>query len=125
MDSNKQKLFSTLLVVLASLDIVNDFPLPAVVVRSQSLLYNHQPGRQVDLTQALPNQEVFWLNIEEGYFACQVNESKKYIKLFKLSRLCDGNEDCYRATDELPVHLKCTKDCQRPCGQHGVCLQAG
>ena len=26
---------------------------------------------QIDLTGALPTEEVFWLNFEEGYFACQ------------------------------------------------------
>ena len=74
------------------LDLVTDLPLPQpqVVVRSQSLLYDDQPGRQVDLSNVLPTSELFWLNLEEGYFACQVNASEKYLKLFKLSRLCDG-----------------------------------
>ena len=95
-----------------------------IFFRSQSLLYNDQPGRQVDLSRVLPNNEVFWLNIEEGYFSCQVNASEKYLKLFKVSRLCDGIEDCYEASDELSHHLKCTKDCQPPCGQNGVCLHS-
>ena len=54
-------------------------PKPQVIVRSQSLLYPQQPGRQVDLTHVLPTTELFWLNIEEGYFACQVNSSEKYL----------------------------------------------
>ena len=47
-------------------------PSPQIVVRSQSLLFGpRQHGRQIDLTAALPTGEVFWLNFEEGYFACQ------------------------------------------------------
>ena len=30
-----------------------------------------EPTMQIDLTGALPTEEVFWLNFEEGYFACQ------------------------------------------------------
>ena len=103
-------------------DLVTDLPLPQVVVRSQSLLYDDQPGRQVDLTKVLPTNEVFWLNIEEGYFACQVNASERYLKLFKLSRLCDGQEDCYQGSDELTEQLKCSQNCPS-CGTNGVCLQ--
>jgi hypothetical protein len=105
-------------------DLVTDLPLPQVVVRSQSLLYQNQPGRQVDLSKVLPTTELFWLNIEEGYFACQVNASEKYLKLFKLSRLCDGIGDCFEASDELSDELKCRPDCQPACGQNGVCLQS-
>ena len=92
-------------------------------IRSQSLLYNDQPGRQVDLTKVLPTTEVFWLNIEESYFACQVNASEKYLKIFKLSRLCDGNEDCYQGSDELSENHKCSSKCPSPCGSNGVCLK--
>ena len=92
-------------------------------IRSQSLLYNDQPGRQVDLTKVLPTTEVFWLNIEESYFACQVNASEKYLKIFKLSRLCDGNEDCYQGSDELSENHKCSSKCPTPCGSNGVCLK--
>ena len=116
-------LLSTALLA-ACLQLVNDLPLPQIVVRSQSLLYNDQPGRQVDLSKILPTSELFWLNIEEGYFACQVNSSEKYLKLFKLSRLCDGVEDCFEASDELVDQLKCSKECQPACGNNGVCLKS-
>ena len=120
---------SLLFLVVAFVELVTDLPLPApgpspqVVVRSQSLLYNDQPGRQVDLSQVLPTSEVFWLNIEEGYFACQVNASEKYLKLFKLSRLCDGVPDCFEGSDELTDQLQCTSQCLPACGENGVCLQ--
>lgn len=109
--------------LLNCVGLVTDLPLPQVVVRSQSLLYDDQPGRQVDLTKVLPTSEVFWLNIEEAYFACQVNASEKYLKLFKISRLCDGIEDCYKASDELTDHHKCSQECQQGCGPNGVCLK--
>ena len=115
--------FLPLLILVALVEVVTDLPVPQVVVRSQSLLYNDQPGRQVDLSQVLPTSEVFWLNIEEGYFACQVNASEKYLKLFKLSRLCDGVPDCFEASDELTDQLQCTSQCLPACGENGVCLQ--
>ena len=119
-----QRLAILLGILLSSLvSLVTDLPLPQVVVRSQSLLYNDQPGRQVDLTKVLPTNELFWLNIEESYFACQVNASEKYLKIFKLSRLCDGYEDCYQASDELSENHKCSSKCQTPCGPNGVCLK--
>ena len=42
-----------LFLVALFVELVTDLPVPApqVVVRSQSLLYNDQPGRQVDLSQ--------------------------------------------------------------------------
>ena len=86
-------------------------PLPQIVVRSQSGLYPDQPGQQVDLTNVLPTGEVFWLNLEEGYFACQILPSSKFLKLFKLSRLCDGTNDCYKGSDELVEEMKCSKEC--------------
>jgi EGF domain len=98
-------------------------PGPQVIVRSQSLLYPQQPGRQVDLTHVLPTTELFWLNIEEGYFACQVNSSEKYLKIFRLSRLCDGIVDCFEGSDELGDALKCSRGCSPPnCNTHGACL---
>ena len=77
-----------------------------------------------DLSNVLPTSELFWLNLEEGYFACQVNASEKYLKLFKLSRLCDGFEDCFEATDELTEKLKCSPDCPSSnCSGNGVCMK--
>ena len=97
---------------------------PLVGVRSQSLLYPQQAGRQIDLTGLLPTNEVFWLNLEEGYFACQLNDSSKFLKLFHLSRLCDGHTDCYGGSDELEKELKCSQDCEPNC-QNGVCMYSG
>lgn len=53
-------------------------------------------------------REVFFLNLEDGYFGCQVNESTQILQLYELSKLCDGVPDCYKASDELKSELKCT-----------------
>lgn len=53
-------------------------------------------------------REVFFLNLEDGYFGCQVNESTDYLQLFELSKLCDGHSDCFMSSDELAKELKCT-----------------
>ena len=81
-------------------------PQPQLIVKSQSHLFSQQPGRQIDLSEVLPTEELFWLNLEEGYFACQLNQSEKFLKIFKLSRLCDGREDCYQGSDELREDLR-------------------
>ena len=81
-------------------------PQPQLIVRSQSHLFSQQPGRQVDLSEVLPTEELFWLNLEEGYFACQLNQSENFLKIFKLSRLCDGKGDCYQGSDELSDELR-------------------
>lgn len=54
------------------------------------------------------NREVFFLNLEDGYFGCQVNESTDYLQLYELSKLCDGTSDCYLGSDELHDKLKCS-----------------
>lgn len=53
-------------------------------------------------------REVFFLNLEDGYFGCQVNESTDYLQLFELSKLCDGHSDCFMSSDESARELKCT-----------------
>ena len=55
-------------------------------------------------------QEVFFLNLEDGYFGCQVNESSEVLQLFELSKLCDGVPQCYLGSDELVKELKCTSE---------------
>lgn len=60
------------------------------------------------------SQEVFFLNLEDGYFGCQVNESTDYLQLFELSKLCDGSQDCYRGSDELHDKLKCSSEFMLP-----------
>lgn len=54
------------------------------------------------------SREVFFLNLEDGYFGCQVNQSTDYVQLYELSKLCDGAQDCYMGSDELRKELKCT-----------------
>ncbi|KAI5721576.1 hypothetical protein M8J77_022574 [Diaphorina citri] len=54
-------------------------------------------------------REVFFLNLEDGYFGCQVNQSTEVLQLYELSRLCDGTPDCYLGSDELRKELKCTR----------------
>ena len=44
-------LWRIILILSYLVGLVTDLPVPQVVVRSQSLLYNEQPGRQVDLTK--------------------------------------------------------------------------
>ena len=92
--------------LLTWLSSVSSVPVPQLIVRSQSELFSQQPGRQVDLSKVLPTQELFWLNLEEGYFACQLNQSEKFLKIFKISRLCDYKEDCWQGSDELYDELR-------------------
>ena len=92
--------------LLTLLSSVSPVPVPQLIVRSQSELFSQQPGRQVDLSKVLPTQELFWLNLEEGYFACQLNQSEKFLKIFKISRLCDYKEDCWQGSDELYDELR-------------------
>ena len=94
------------LLMLMTLTSVSPGPVPQLIVRSQSELFSQQPGRQVDLSKVLPTQELFWLNLEEGYFACQLNMSEKFLKIFKISRLCDYKEDCWQGSDELYDELR-------------------
>ncbi|KAK6638396.1 hypothetical protein RUM44_008825 [Polyplax serrata] len=58
-------------------------------------------------------REIFFLNLEDGYFGCQVNESTDVLQLYEISRLCDGSKDCYLGSDELQKELKCTIKCVR------------
>ncbi|XP_038215243.1 fibrillin-1-like [Zerene cesonia] len=70
-------------------------------------------------------REVFFLNLEDGYFGCQVNESTQILQLYELSKLCDGVPDCYKASDELRTELKCSDDCTKEDGArciNGACL---
>ena len=53
-------------------------------------------------------REIFVLNLEDGYFGCQVNESTDFLQLFELSKLCDGVPQCFQGSDEVDSELKCT-----------------
>ena len=46
-------LWKLILILSYLVDLATNLPLPQVVVRSQSLLYNDQPGRQIDLTKGM------------------------------------------------------------------------
>lgn len=63
---------------------------------------------QSDFSKGRFGGEVFFLNLEDGYFGCQVNESTDYLQLYDLSKLCDGTQDCYLGSDEKNKELKCT-----------------
>jgi hypothetical protein len=58
-------------------------------------------------------REIFFLNLEDGYFGCQVNESTTVLQLFELSHLCDGTPNCFMGSDELSKELKCTSEYQK------------
>jgi hypothetical protein len=53
-------------------------------------------------------REIFFLNLEDGYFGCQVNDSRDVLQLYELSKLCDGAPDCFMGSDELRKELKCS-----------------
>ncbi|KAI1292053.1 Latent-transforming growth factor beta-binding protein 4 [Halotydeus destructor] len=71
-------------------------------------------------------REIFILNLEDGYFGCQVNDSADFLQLFELSKLCDGIPQCFKGSDELAIQLKCTdrNQCHPkiPKCANGVCL---
>ena len=53
-------------------------------------------------------REVFFVNLEEGFFGCQVNETADVLQIFKIKKLCDGVSDCFRGSDENSKDLKCS-----------------
>ena len=53
-------------------------------------------------------KEVFFVNLEEGFFGCQVNETTEVLQIFKVEKLCDGKSDCYLGSDENQKELKCS-----------------
>ena len=59
-------------------------------------------------TNDLKSNEVFFLNLEDGFFGCQVNASVDVLQLFEVSKLCDGVPHCYQGSDENNPRLKCT-----------------
>ncbi|XP_014478673.1 PREDICTED: fibrillin-1-like [Dinoponera quadriceps] len=89
------------------------------------LLSSHPAESRNGLGHGL-RREVFFLNLEDGYFGCQVNESTDVLQLLELSKLCDQRVDCYQGADEQRGKLKCTDDCTKDgtkC-QNGVCLDS-
>ena len=59
------------------------------------------------MTGQYGKREIFFLNLEDGYFGCQVNASTEVLQLFDLSKLCDGEPQCFQGSDENSIKLKC------------------
>lgn len=70
---------------------------------STSCLAQYRPNWPSPYVQ----REIFVLNLEDGYFGCQVNESTDFLQLFELSKLCDGVPQCFQGSDEVSLELKC------------------
>lgn len=79
--------------------------LASLVTQPSSLVAGQQ--YRPEWPQKVVEQEIFLLNLEDGYFGCQVNASQDFLQLFELSRLCDGQTQCYLGSDELESQLKC------------------
>ena len=60
------------------------------------------------LSSKFSKKEVFFVNLEEGFFGCQVNETLEVLQIFKIEKLCDGISDCYLGSDENQKELKCS-----------------
>ncbi|XP_047739052.1 fibrillin-1 [Hyalella azteca] len=98
---------------------------PRQTSRVSTLVWSFQVSAQYNLGHGI-QREIFFLNLEDGYFGCQVNESKEILQLFELSKLCDGSPNCFLASDENIQELKCSNDCPYTQGYqcvNGACLQ--
>ena len=60
------------------------------------------------LSSKFSKKEVFFVNLEEGFFGCQVNETLEVLQIFKIEKICDGISDCYLGSDENQKELKCS-----------------
>ena len=72
-------------------------------------------------------KEIFFVNLEEGFFGCQVNETTEVLQIFKVEKLCDGKSDCYLGSDENQKELKCSNNCLYTTGHrciNGACLDS-
>ncbi|OQV25204.1 Fibrillin-1 [Hypsibius exemplaris] len=69
------------------------------------------------------SREVFVVNFELGFFACQLNASSDFLEVYSLSKLCDGVPDCFSGTDENRDYVPCSGECAPKCA-HGVCLKS-
>ena len=89
--------------------------------RSRHRQQQQQQQQPFDLnrnTQPRPQQprgEVFFVNLEDGFFGCQVNASVDVLQLFEISKLCDGTPQCYLGSDEQNEKLKCTSKLTSAC----------
>ena len=75
--------------------------------RSQHSLGSRRTNFNNDL-RSQSQREVFFVNLEDGFFGCQVNASVDILQLFEISKLCDGTPNCYLGSDESNPRLKCT-----------------
>ena len=73
---------------------------------------NHFTLAQSHFPTKFSKKEVFFVNLEEGYFGCQVNETLEVLQIFKIEKLCDGTSDCYLGSDENQKELKCSSKYQ-------------
>ena len=48
------------------------------------------------------------MNLEDGFFGCQVNASVDVLQLFEISKLCDGVAHCFGGSDEDNSRFKCS-----------------
>lgn len=89
-------IISIIIITFQKKYFVLNFPFPQALSQNQRI------------SNTRLKREVFFLNLEDGYFGCQVNDSTDYLQLFELSKLCDGHPDCFMSSDELARELKCT-----------------
>lgn len=86
---------------------------PAAAVRSTPPLSTSPAVVSNSRARAAPPAkptEIFFLNVEEGYFGCQVNESTDVLQLYDISKLCNGVPECFLGSDENRAQLKCTSE---------------
>lgn len=100
-------LFLKILVLTSLLgEASGQFNPPRRVSKSSSLGFKRTNFKH-DLSTQRKN-EVFFVNLEDGFFGCQVNASVDILQLFEISKLCDGTPNCYLGSDESNPQLKCT-----------------
>ena len=103
-------------------------PLFMFIFLLKLLLYSLLLSTQIVHAQYRPQwpspyvqREIFVLNLEDGYFGCQVNESTDFLQLFELSKLCDGLPQCFQGSDEVSLELKCNDRNQCTNCLNGMC----
>ena len=93
--------------VILFLKILVSFTAGQELFRSQNSLGSRRTNFHNDL-RSQSQREVFFVNLEDGFFGCQVNASVDILQLFEISKLCDGTPNCYLGSDESNPRLKCT-----------------
>ncbi|XP_014671478.1 PREDICTED: fibulin-1-like, partial [Priapulus caudatus] len=67
------------------------------------------------------NEDTFIVDLELGLFACQVETTSDQLRLFNISSMCDGVQDCINRMDEDSARLECRDNCNPEC-VNGACL---